>query len=103
MTIYGAMGDTYNHIEILLSDTEKIFSLWDRGQLIVILSRTRIMKNTIFVGSKNEKNFVLKPLLNQITQWYDYIEEVTKTTNVNPNNSSESSASLNQSRFFSNL
>ena len=44
-TIHGAMGDTYNLMEITVSDTENLFSLWDRGQLIVILSRTRIIKN----------------------------------------------------------
>ena len=49
------MGYKYNRMEILVSDTEKIFSLWDRGQFIVILSLTRIMKNTIFVGPKNKK------------------------------------------------
>ena len=43
-TIYGAMGATYNYMEILVSDTEKLFSLWYFGQLIVILLRTRIMK-----------------------------------------------------------
>ena len=57
------------------------------------------MKNTIFVGQKNEKTRELKVLLNQITQWCDYIEEVTKIKNVKPNDSSESSSSLNKSRF----
>ena len=93
------MGDKYNHVEILVSDTEKLFLLWDCGQLIVVLSRTRIMKNTTFVGPKNDIIFGLKLPLNQRTQWCDYIEEVTKITNVNPNNDSESSDSLNQSSF----
>ena len=80
-------------------DTEKLFSLLDRGQLIVILSCTRIMKNTIFVDPNNATIFGLKLLFNQRTQWCDYIEEVTKITNVDPNNDSKSSTSLNQSRF----
>ena len=37
--------------------------------------------------------------MNQRTQWCDYIEEVMKITNINPNNNSEYPASLNQSRF----
>ena len=57
------------------------------------------MKNTVFVGPKDEAIYGLELLLNQITQWCDYIEEVTKITKVNPNNNSESSASLNQSSF----
>ena len=36
-------------------------------------------------------------MLNQRTQWHDYIEEINNITNVKPNNNSESSASLNQS------
>ena len=54
-TIHGTIGDTYNRMSILASDTEKIFSLWDCGQLIVVLSRTRIIKNTFF-GSKEWNN-----------------------------------------------
>ena len=57
------------------------------------------MKNTIFVGPKNETICVLKLLLNQRTQWCDYIEGVMKITNVNPNYNYESSDSLNQSSF----
>ena len=62
-----------------------MFSLWDRGQLIVILLRTRIMKNNIFVGPKNETIRELKIMLNQRTQWCDYIEEVMNIENVSPN------------------
>ena len=68
------MGDTYNHMEILVSDIEKLFSLWDRCQLIVILLRIRIMKNTISVGLKNETISGLKIMLTQRTKWCDYIE-----------------------------
>ena len=57
------------------------------------------MKNTIFVGPKNETICGLKLLLNQRTKWCDYIEEVTRITNVNPNKNSESSSSLDQSSF----
>ena len=52
-----------------------------------------------FVGPQNETICRLKILLNQRTRWCNYIEEVKNITNVKPNNNSESSASLNQSRF----
>ena len=93
------MGDTYNCMAILVSTTENLFSLWGRSQLIVVLSLPRIMKNTVFVGPKNEIICVLKLLSNQRNRWCDYIEEVIKIPNVNPNNNSESSVSLNQSSF----
>ena len=57
------------------------------------------MKNIIFVGSNIEIFCGFKLLLNQRTQWCDYIEEVMKIKIFNPNNYFESSASLNQSRF----
>ena len=62
------MGDTYICMAISVSDTEKLFSLWDRGHLIVILLRTRIMKNNFFVDPNNETIHGLKLLLNQRTQ-----------------------------------
>ena len=46
------------------------------------------MKNTIFVGPKNETICGLELLLNQRTQWCDYIEEIINITNVKPNNNS---------------
>ena len=71
--INGENCDTYNRIAILVSDTEKLFSLWDCGQLIAILYPTRKIKNTICFGPKNETICGLKILLNQRTQWCDYI------------------------------
>ena len=57
------------------------------------------MKNIILVGPKNEKICGLKLMLNQRTQWCDYIEEVMNITNGNKNKNSYSSAYLNKSRF----
>ena len=53
--IHGAMGATYNYMEILVSDTENLFSLWYFGQLIVILLRTRIIKNNILLVQRMKK------------------------------------------------
>ena len=66
---------------------------------MLFLSRTRIIKNTIFVGPKNETICGFKRLLKQRTQCCDYIAELIKTTDVNPDKNSDSLASLNQSRF----
>ena len=73
-TIHGSKSHTYNGMAISVSDTEKICSLRDHGQLIVILLRTRIIKNNIFAGPNNETIHGLKLLLNQTTQWCYYIK-----------------------------
>ena len=97
--IYGEMGNTYNRMEILVSDIEKLFSLWDRKQLIVILSCTRVMTNTFFVGPKNKMINGLKHMLTKQIQWCDYIDEVMKIINFKPTENYESLSSLNKSKF----
>ena len=102
-TIHSAMGDTYNRMAISVSDFEKQYSLWDRGQLIVILSRTRLMKNTIFVGQKQETIRALKRLLTHRSQWSEYIDEVLDITTIhNESNTGEEvtgNLTLDQTNF----
>ena len=57
LKIHSVMGDTYNRMEVLVSNIEKLFSLWDRGQFIDILLRTRIMKN-MFLFVQRMKQFM---------------------------------------------
>ena len=78
-TIHSAMGDTYFSMAISISDIQKSLKLWDRGQLIVILSCTRIMKNTILVGHKNEAIHGLKLVLQKPTQRSDYMDQIINT------------------------
>jgi hypothetical protein len=102
-TIHSAMGDTYNIMAISVSDFEKQYSLWDRCQLIVILSRTRLMKNTIFVGQKQETIRALKRLLTHRSQWSEYIDKVLDITTIhNESNTGEevtSNLTLDQTNF----
>ena len=98
-TIHSAMGDTYNKMAISISDTNKDFSLWDRGQLIVALSQTRLMKKTIFVGNKNETINALKRLLTHRTQWCDYISEVININSVSSESFDNTTRSMNQVYF----
>lgn len=82
-TIHGAMGDTLTFMATTISNNDSNFNLWDKGQLIVILSRTKFAKNSIFVGSKTETLNALKELLTSRTQWTDYIEEVLDLITIN--------------------
>ena len=42
------MGETLNRVAVEISED----GLWDKAQVVVAISRTRIGKNTIFVGNK---------------------------------------------------
>ena len=53
------MGDTLNKVAMQLTGT--MFELWDKAQIIVALTRTKLGKNIIFVGDKNETiNSIIK-------------------------------------------
>ena len=82
-TIHAAMGDTLPIMATEISRNVSNFKMWDKGQMIVILSRTKLAKNTIFVGDKNDTLSALKDLLTTKTQWTDYMEEVLKLITIN--------------------
>ena len=75
-TIHACQGDTIPHVATEISETNAQFKMWDKGQMIVILSRTKYAKNTIFVGDRNDTINALRMLLTRKTQWKDYMEDV---------------------------
>lgn len=82
-TIHAAMGDTYDSMATMISETDPNFGLWDKGQLIVILSRTRDPKKTIFVGDKTETLRAFRSLLLKRTQWTDFMEHILSVITIN--------------------
>ena len=81
-TIHAAMGDTLQSMATEISSSNVKFAIWDKGQLVVILSRTNFAKDTIFVGDKNETLRTLKQLLLRKTQWTDFIEMILELITV---------------------
>ena len=94
LTIHSAMGDTLPKMAAEISYSDPKYKLWDKGQLIVILSRTRSAKDTIFVGSKLDTLKCFKYLLTKKTQWTNHIEQILDIVTIN------SSESIFQSRTF---
>ena len=73
-TIHGAQGQTLPQIATEISQADPDFNIWDKGQLIVILTQTKTAEDTIFVGSKEDTLDALKSMLLSRTQWTDYIK-----------------------------
>lgn len=88
MTIHAAMGDTLWRMATEISIHDANFKLWDKGQLIVILSRTKMARDTIFVGNIDDTIDALKELLVRRTQWTDYMEDVLRIITINNNTAS---------------
>ena len=82
-TIHSIMGDTLPSLATTFSNEDRNFSMWDKGQLLVILSRTKESKQTIFVGDKNSTLDALCNILTQRTQWTDYMEQILKIITMN--------------------
>jgi hypothetical protein len=88
-TIHSAMGDTLLSMATEISNDDPDFRIWEKGQLVVLLSRTKEARNTIFVGNKNDTLKALKNMLLQKTQWTDYMEQVLDIVTINNSNEVE--------------
>ena len=80
------MGDTLISMVMELSTNNTQLKLCDKGQLVVILSRTQIGKHTSFVGDKNNILTGLKEIILSKAQFTDYKETVLDTITINSRN-----------------
>ena len=58
-------------------------SVWDKEMLVVLLSRTKYAKDSIFVDSKNNTLTAFRKILTLKTQWTDYIEDILELVTIN--------------------
>ena len=72
-----------------ISSADLDFHIWDKGQLIFILTRNKFAKDTIFVGIKQGTLDALKTILLSRTQWTDYIEHVLNVITVSEDTTTE--------------
>ena len=77
------MGETLNKIAIQI--TESMFELWDKAQVIVALTRTKIGKNVIIVGDIQETINTIISLIQTRSQWTDYMENILDLITVGEN------------------
>ena len=78
------MGDTLNKVALKMTDV--MFELWDKGQIIVALTRTKFGINVIFVGNKEETIKNIIRLVQVRTQWTDFMENILELITVNNDN-----------------
>ena len=100
-TIHAAIGDTLYSMATEISSKDDKFKMWDKGQMIVILSRTHIAKQSIFVGDKSETLRALKELLVRKTQWTDYMEMILEIITVRESGEMRSGRSVMNTDTFS--
>ena len=82
-TVHASMGDTLHKVATEVSLEHSHYMLWDKAQVIVLLSRTRTGKDLIFVGNKIATIKALCNLVKGTSQWADYMENVLHIISVN--------------------
>jgi predicted GIY-YIG superfamily endonuclease len=82
-TIHSIMGDTLPSLATSFSNRDKKFGIWDKGQVVVILSRTPKPEDTIFVGDKQDTLDALESILKSRTQWTDHMENILRVVTIN--------------------
>ena len=88
-TIHLAMGDSLSCMATEMLSTNSNFSLWDKGRSIVLLSRTKFAKNTIFVGNMTDTLDSLLNIVMKKSTWKDYMDQVLDITTLNNSNTNE--------------
>ena len=96
-TIHAAMGDTLSKVAIQITDS--MFELWDKAQVIVFLTRTKVGKNVILVRNKEETIEAIVRLVQSRSQWTDYMENILKLITINDNPGNASIPTLTQNNF----
>ena len=85
-TVHSSMGDTLPQIATEISFEDKDYALWDKAQIIVLLSRTRFAKDIIFVGNKRNTLNAICHLIQTNSQWEEYMQCVLSLVCINKNN-----------------
>ena len=84
-TIHACMGDTLHKVAIEISDNDPYYKLWDKAQAVVMLSRTRLGCNTIFVGNQKKIIDAMISIITIRNQWTEYMERVLDVVCINRN------------------
>ena len=82
-TVHASMGDTLHKVATEISSENGNYKLWDKAQVIVLLSRTKSGKDLIFVGNQNDTIQALCTLIQISSQWTEYMEAVLSMIGIN--------------------
>ena len=81
-------------IKVAMQLTGSMYELWDKAQVIVALTQTKLGKNIIFVGNKEETIKSIVTLVQTQTQW----TEILNLVSVNDYNK-DTNPSMNSRNF----
>jgi hypothetical protein len=77
-TVHDVMGSNFNSLIMSVSRTDR-YHLWEKEQVVVLLSRTFTVRDLIFVGDKVDTIDTLASLLQTRSQYTKYISHLLQT------------------------
>jgi predicted GIY-YIG superfamily endonuclease len=78
-TLHKAMGNDYHKIaSCVIDDGISGYRLWDKAQLLVLISRVHYLKNIIFIGNKEETAEKLLELVSLQPKYALYMDYIIK-------------------------
>jgi len=83
-TINAQMGNTITG-RCAISCSKDNGAPWTKSQVIVMLSRTNVEKDTTIVGNKREAINIMWSLIVTPDQWTDYIDMLLRKLTINSN------------------
>ena len=78
-TIHGVQGATLPELATRIEFSDKEFRLWEKAQLVVLISRTRFLSSIFFVGSKASTLQMVRKVMAIRCQFAEYTEHVLRT------------------------
>jgi predicted GIY-YIG superfamily endonuclease len=75
-TIHSVMGSSLGHLVTKLSLTDPLYRLWEKEQMVVLLSRTEYARDIIFVGDPTETVDAILQVMQIRSQYSEYMNHV---------------------------
>jgi predicted GIY-YIG superfamily endonuclease len=75
-TVHATLGCDFNKLATAVSASDPCYRLWEKEQVVVLLSRTFLGRHLIFVGNKNDTIEALTTLIQRRSQYSGYISHL---------------------------
>ena len=98
-TIHKCLGDTFPEIITKISLTENNYKLWEKEQLLVLLSRVSKIDEITFVGEKQDIENTLATIIQKQSCWTIFINEFLTKISSSQNRYCSSTLDLSSTQF----
>ena len=98
--VHAVMGSDLGHLVMKLSLTDPLYRLWEKEQVVVMLSRTKRARDIIFVGSPREiidANLLVIQIRSQYSEYMNHIIDVLSGDDGSSSRGIREVPALNQS------